>query len=44
MELSFTGPEGLREILGSAGSLAMSGRLDTILNPRLQQAKDEQSR
>ncbi len=44
MELSFTGPEGLREILDSAGSVAMSGRLDAILGSRLHQAKDEQNR
>ncbi len=43
MELSFTGPEELREILDSAGSFAASDRLDAILRSRLRQAKDEQS-
>jgi ParB family chromosome partitioning protein len=42
MELSFTGVEGLREILASAGSAAMSGRLDHVLEPQPHQAKDEQ--
>jgi ParB family transcriptional regulator, chromosome partitioning protein len=43
MELSFTGPEELRRIIDSAGSLVESDRLDAIFRPRLRQDPDEQS-
>jgi ParB family chromosome partitioning protein len=44
MELSFTGPDKLREILASVGSAAASGRLDAVLGPRPRGAKGGQSR
>jgi ParB family chromosome partitioning protein len=43
MELSFTGPEELRQNLHAAGSVAASNRLDTVLRPRLSRAEDGQS-
>lgn len=40
MELSFTGPEELRKILGSTGSLVESNRLDTIFRAAGRRGRD----
>ena len=43
IELSFTGPEELRKVLDSAGAIAGSDRLETLLRPRLRRDKDAQN-